>query len=133
MGPSPEPEEVTQESIENSEPSQTMRIPSVNNVAHESQFPWSSSLRPPNDAAPGLDALSAAAAASHTGREEITRSPSAQSIPATNTLNFILNHPRSSQSSPIDPALVASSFQPIISNHEEAFLIRHFSETTGHW
>lgn len=139
MGPSPEPEDIPQPSAENHEQARNLRMPSINEATHDTPSPWSPAAKAPSDAAPGLDALSAAAAASHTpglntpGREEVARSPSAPSMAHTNNLNFILNHPRSSQSSPIDPALVASGLQPIIHEHEEAFLMRHFSETTGHW
>ncbi|KAG9239310.1 hypothetical protein BJ875DRAFT_221903 [Amylocarpus encephaloides] len=97
------------------------------------------------DEAPGLEALSAAA----TGSLQYLRPlPVAEQPPAhsSNNLNFILNpagpeRPNSVVSSPpIDPSIVPSNptspptlEATAVDEHEVAFLLRHFGETTGQW
>ncbi|RDW71056.1 hypothetical protein BP6252_07619 [Coleophoma cylindrospora] len=107
-------------------------------------------FRAPYDQAPGLEALSAAAisdfqflrpasGASHSQTpQDSTTSPY-----SSNNLNFILNPTgpeRAQTSPPIDPSL-SSTPRPRsardsgshVTDHEVAFLMRHFSEMCGQW
>ena len=80
-------------------------------------------------------------------------SPSASIISANNNINFLLN-PSNSMSPVIDPSLQSSvdnstltssptassksrtetkADQPVESDHEVAFLLRHFAEAPGQW
>lgn len=98
------------------------------------------------EGASGLEALSVAATSNLQYLRPLPPPPEQQPSPhASNNLNFILNPTgpdrSSSVSSPqIDPNLTNSYSIPpphsestAIVDHEEAFLLRHFGETTGQW
>lgn len=112
-------------------------VPQYEERQEEPYFPMSF------DEAPGLEALSAAAAGNfHYIRQTSVPAQSPVSPHSTNNLNFILNPtgPDGTVASPpIDPALTTSPRSipeidhfPVI-DHEVAFLLRHFGETTGQW
>jgi hypothetical protein len=101
------------------------------------------------DQAPGLEALSTAATSGFQYIRPLSVSAQshgdAQASPhSSNNLNFILNPAGPDgptgvvASPPIDPNLLASSARgaaeaPPVADHEIAFLLRHFGETTGQW
>ncbi|KAK6585410.1 hypothetical protein PZA11_002137 [Diplocarpon coronariae] len=129
MEPSPEPE-IRQ-------PSASTVSPQVEDRQQEAYFNVCS------DQAPGLEALSTAAASGFQYIRPLrvdAQAPHHQS----NNLNFILNpaRPESSLgfSSPaIDPVLMVSprtqvpDGPPPVDEHEVAFLLRHFGEVAGQW
>lgn len=94
----------------------------------------------PLSQASGLEALSAAATASYQYIRPVEASPG-ETPHSSNNLNFILNPaaPEGSIGMPspaIDPTLGSPLPLPeesAINEHEVAFLLRHFGETTGQW
>lgn len=133
MEPSPEPEYRTT--------STPIIVPQLEERSAESYFHM------PFDQAPGLEALSTAATTNfHYIRPLSVPVPSPGDTHASphssNNLNFILNPtrpetPHGVLTPAIDPALIGPperSSQPSpVSEHEVAFLLRHFGETAGQW
>ncbi|TAQ88664.1 hypothetical protein B7494_g3036 [Chlorociboria aeruginascens] len=117
----------------------------------------------PFDEAPGLDALSTAATTNYDYIPVPSQSPGEGNVSQqSSNLNFILNPARPevsigertvrrickfsvsdsaspTASPPIDPSLTSSTRYPLnderrpVEEHEVAFLLRHFGETTGQW
>ncbi|KAL3425207.1 zn 2cys6 transcription factor [Phlyctema vagabunda] len=129
-------------------PEPEYRVASTPNTAPQVEgSPGDNYFRVPYDEAPGLEALSAAAindfqylrpgSVTSQTPQESNASPY-----SSNNLNFILNPPgpegAMSTTPQIDPALTIP--KPLsrreslaVSDHEVAFLMRHFSEMCGQW
>ncbi|ATZ52245.1 hypothetical protein BCIN_08g00170 [Botrytis cinerea B05.10] len=134
METSPEPEQSTESIL----PTATTIDDPVDGVSTYPQF----------EEAPGLEALSTAATTNMEYMPQLsvhTQSPRSFNTPqhSANNLDFILNptRPEAHQSSPlVDHSLRSlSRTSTFISDadsvreHEVAFLLRHFGETTGQW
>lgn len=132
MEPTPEPE------------FQPMQSPVATMAVQMQERPQNSYFPATFEGAPGLEALSVAATSNLQYLRPLPPPPEQQPSPhASNNLNFILNptgpdRSSSVSSSQIDPSLTNSLPPPTpestaIIDHEEAFLLRHFGETTGQW